>query len=204
MEVVLLRHAPTAGNLMRQYTGHTDEPLAPLGVALAEKLRHSIPAQRVHTSALQRAVQTAELMFPGAHLIRHPGLNEMNFGVFEGRSAEQMAEDADYTAWLETNCEAACPGGEGKDAFIRRTVETFLSILQAEQRQHSETLCIVAHGGTIFSVLSELALPVREYFNWQAEYCGGYRLQTKESGKSTRPLQLVGPIRPDDDMAGAK
>ena len=36
MELLMIRHSSTRGNLLRQYVGSQDHPLAPEGVALAE------------------------------------------------------------------------------------------------------------------------------------------------------------------------
>ena len=37
MEIMLIRHAMTAGNLQRRYVGSTDEGLCPEGIELAEQ-----------------------------------------------------------------------------------------------------------------------------------------------------------------------
>ncbi len=39
MELLMIRHSSTRGNLLRQYVGSQDHPLAPEGVALAERRR---------------------------------------------------------------------------------------------------------------------------------------------------------------------
>ena len=43
MELLLLRHSITPGNLKRQYIGSTDQPLAPEGEELARKRRGEMP-----------------------------------------------------------------------------------------------------------------------------------------------------------------
>ena len=43
MELLMIRHSSTRGNLLRQYVGSQDHPLAPEGVALAERRRGEMP-----------------------------------------------------------------------------------------------------------------------------------------------------------------
>ena len=42
MELLMIRHSSTRGNLLRQYVGSQDHPLAPEGVALAERRRGAV------------------------------------------------------------------------------------------------------------------------------------------------------------------
>ena len=43
MELLLIRHSITPGNLKKQYIGSTDQPLAPEGEALARERAASMP-----------------------------------------------------------------------------------------------------------------------------------------------------------------
>lgn len=66
MELLLLRHSITPGNLKRQYIGSTDQPLAPEGEALARKRRGEMPEiGGLWVSPMLRCRQTAALLFPG-------------------------------------------------------------------------------------------------------------------------------------------
>ena len=56
----------TRGNLLRQYVGSQDHPLAPEGVALAERRRGEMPPiDGLWVSPMLRCRQTAEILFPG-------------------------------------------------------------------------------------------------------------------------------------------
>ena len=64
-KIHLLRHGLTRANLEGRYIGRTDLPLCPEGRAQLEKLRDTCEypwAERVYTSPLLRARQTAELL----------------------------------------------------------------------------------------------------------------------------------------------
>ena len=80
---------------------------------------------RVITSGMARTDQTARILFPNAELMACPGLREMDFGDFEGRSAAELKEDARYRAWVDSWCETRCPHGEGKSDFTRRVIAAF-------------------------------------------------------------------------------
>ena len=176
-EILLLRHGKTPGNTLRQYIGSTDEPLSPEGRAeLSEK--HYPAANKVYISSMLRCRETAELLFPGAVLQPVPDLREMDFGHFEGRSYLDMAEDAEYSAWLASNCEAPIPGGEKKSDFTERCCAAFLDVLS---RDEASRLVFVVHGGTIMAILSRFGSPERSYYDWSVGNGRGFRLMW-ESG----------------------
>ncbi len=179
MELTILRHAPARENLLRQYIGCSDPPLCAEGVAMAmgRPKRREVPL--VYTSCLQRAVQTAEILYPGARLEQVSGFDEMNFGDFERRTWEELRHDPAYNAWLASDCEAPCPGGESKAQFIRRCSRAFVRLMDEADRAGETSLYIVAHAGTIMAVLSEYALPARDYFDWTSGFCGGYHLRVQ-------------------------
>ena len=84
----LIRHGLTAGNLEGRYIGGgTDLPVCDEGRAqLAElQARFEYPAvDTVFSSPMLRAVETANLLFPGAaHQFTVHDLREAHFGVFE-------------------------------------------------------------------------------------------------------------------------
>jgi alpha-ribazole phosphatase len=123
MEIILLRHAETKGNLERRYIGLTDEPLCEEGIRHAKSLGSFPEIKSVAVSPLLRAKQTARLIFPNAELTPYEGLEEMHFGYFEGKNFEEMSEDPRYRAWVDSFGVDHCPGGESRDEFISRTCE---------------------------------------------------------------------------------
>ena len=64
IEIVLLRHSITAGNLEGRYIGsRTDEPLCPDGIALLENFVYPF-VERIYVSPMKRCIQTAGLIWP--------------------------------------------------------------------------------------------------------------------------------------------
>ena len=129
-EILLIRHGRTQGNEKHRYNGRTDEPLSSAGrAALAEKRFE--PAPIVYITPMRRTKETAELLFPGARLLSVPGLREMDFGDFEGRSYADMEHDAAYRAWVDSGCLGPIPNGEGRAAFVPRCCAAFRAVLEA-------------------------------------------------------------------------
>lgn len=188
MLVYLLRHGKTAWNLEGRYQGRSDIPLCEAGKR--ELSPADFSPERVYVSPMKRAEETAQLLFPGVQPIVVPGLEEMDFGSFEGKSFRDLADDPAYRAWVEGNCTAPCPGGEGREDFSRRVCAAFEPLMAREREQ----LVIVAHGGTQMAILERYGRPHRDYFAWQSPNGGGFLLEA-EHWEQTRELKLLREIK---------
>ena len=103
LEVIFVRHGATAGTEDHRYSGAgTDEPLSSAGERALRDLACDRDVFRVITSGMARTDQTARILFPNAELMACPGLREIDFGDFEGRSAAELKEDARYRAWVDS------------------------------------------------------------------------------------------------------
>ena len=177
MRAMLIRHGRTPGNAERRYIGRTDEPLSAEGRAAAERIAPDRTRTLVYVSPLLRARQTADLLFPCAEQRVLPGLRETDFGDFEGRSADEMAEDAAYRAWVDGMCLGPCPNGESRAEVQRRTVEAFTAAVCEALSAGAEEAVFVTHGGVIMSILEALALPKRDYYDYQTPNLGGWQAE---------------------------
>ena len=105
--IYIIRHGRTALNRQNALQGRSDLPLDPEGVAQARAAARRLDAlgvrfDRVYTSPLQRAIQTARLVAPDVEPIVDPRLIEMDYGPYEGAdlrtpSPELAAFFADFT-----------------------------------------------------------------------------------------------------------
>lgn len=189
MKVVLRRHAPTQGNLESRYAGGTDESLAAEGVRLAQALDKDESVRRVFVSGLRRTRETAKILYPNAVLLPRSDLNEMHFGAFENRNHEELAKDDRYRAWLDSMCEAPCPGGESKAAFTERCRAAFSSVLAEAD---GGDIHMVVHGGVVMSIMSGFVSPTREYFSWRVGYCEGYVIEPDADGRFRLAAEIKG------------
>ncbi|MEG1604711.1 MAG: histidine phosphatase family protein [Clostridia bacterium] len=211
MKIAFIRHGATAGNLQGCYIGTTDEPLT-IGGASALSLRAYPPARLVYTSPLCRCRETAARIYPGVPTKEMGALRECDFGDFEGKNYLALNGRADYQAWLDSGGTLPFPGGESREAFIARCVRAFDQIVAREadadaQREEAGAYCekagascetaadeiaIVAHGGTIMAILSERAMPRRDYFTYQVKNGEGFL--TVWQGGVLRVLSRIGKV----------
>ena len=161
--ILLIRHGLTAGNREKRYIGRTDEPLHTLGKEQAAALAPALPqCDAVFSSPLLRCRQTAAILFPHREIDILPDLRECDFGVFEGKTVAELAEDAAYSAWLATGCTAPIPGGEDVDAFKSRSAEAFARA--AESLPENSVAAFVLHGGCIMAILERFARPQKDFY----------------------------------------
>lgn len=186
MKLSLMRHAATASNEQHRYVGkRTDEPLSEQGCAQCLQAGTHPEVSVVYTSPLLRARQTASLCFPNARVVPVPGLEEIDFGAFEGRTANEMADDEAYRAWVDGWCVGTCPGGESRQGFVARSNDALVRLLQDAHQRGEQQVIVVAHAGTIMAALSELGPAVDgedNYFCWQVGSCEGYRATVRFEG----------------------
>lgn len=167
MKIYLIRHGLTEYNAQRRYQGRSDLPLSESGRKAL--LSSGKTPDTVYVSPLRRARETASVLFPASEQFVLPDLTEMNFGIFEGRTADEMEADPvcgpAYRAWVDSMCTGRCPGGEDLAGFIERSVRGFL---QAAELSHgAENMYIVAHGGTQMALMKALGPEKEKYYEWQ-------------------------------------
>jgi alpha-ribazole phosphatase len=183
MQLVMLRHGRTQANEERKYAGaRLDQPLSENGRADALRCGTDEVIDDVFVSPMMRARQTAHICFPSARQVLVEGLREMDFGDFEGRSAQEMQHDAAYRAWVDSMCSIRCPGGENREEFTQRTVQAVMELLTQAYEQDDDQVIVVAHGGTILSVMDSLADDDRPYFEWQVGNAEGYYADVEFDG----------------------
>lgn len=174
MQLTLIRHGLTAGNVQRLFYGSTDLPLLPEGLAALEQLRQSgsyPQAGRFYTSGMRRANQTlAALYGPVAYAVL-PGLQEIDFGEFEMKSYPELCNLPGFQAWITGDNEAnVCPGGESGVQVTRRALAALAPLLAAEE----DAVCIT-HGGVIGGVLAQW-FPQGNRYDWTPQPGHGFQI----------------------------
>lgn len=182
MELILIRHGTTQGNLERRFIGRLDVPLAPQGEELARRVGPTLPAvDHIYRSPLRRCEQTAELLWPGTALTVIDELKETDFGPFEGKNHEELKDDPLYQAWIGQATDshlnyAAMPVGESPEQVTER-VSVGLQKLVADALDWGfDRVGVVSHGGALMGLLTRYGRPVREYYGWMCPNCGGFRM----------------------------
>ena len=181
--VILLRHGRTEANEKWLYCGKTDIPLSPQGREALTAMRIGAEYPRidgfsVFTSGLLRAEQTLELLFGSIPRKTAADLREMDFGIFEMRSYEDMKSEPDYIAWCSGNNEEnRCPGGESGLDMTRRVLSAYSELLKT-----AGDLLIVCHGGPISAIMEqEFPDTGKSRYDWQPKGGCGYLLYYDEN-----------------------
>lgn len=180
MRILLIRHGRTDGNIRRAYIGRTDE------LVLPEEIRKIRPvpwekSMLLFVSPMRRCLMTAQALFPawmenGSYETVEE-FQEMDFGDFEGKSYEDLKENASYQAYIDSGGEAAFPRGESRAAFENRVKAAALPVFEkllASASGEGETAAFVIHGGTIMALLDAFSSPHEDYFTWQTSCLCGF------------------------------
>ncbi|ACA16577.1 Phosphoglycerate mutase [Methylobacterium sp. 4-46] len=152
----LVRHA-AHGHLDRTLCGRMPGiRLGEEGRAQARALALRLTPERldaVYASPLERAQETAAPIAAAAGLgvDTLPGLNEIDFGEWSGRSFEDLHGDPRWTYWNTARHVTRPPGGETVLEAQARAVGT----LEALRARHGEArLALVSHADVIKLVLA--------------------------------------------------
>lgn len=181
MKIVFIRHLRTPGNEKRQYIGRTDESLSERAVEEFYRSKNRYPAVKsVVASPMKRCIETARLIYPEAEIRTEPLLRECSFGLFEGKSYEELKDHPAYTAWLESGGMTAFPEGEPQELFRKRCAEGVRKWIDILLEEKAESAAFVVHGGTIMASLSRLAEEPYDFYHWQVENGGGYEALAAE------------------------
>jgi len=148
-KIWLIRHGETQGNHEKRYIGMTDESLNETGHKQACDL-HVGQVDAVYTSPLKRCMETAQIVFPTLSHTVSDGLRECNFGIFEGKNADEMADCTAYRDWIDSGCMAAIPNGESVQGFKDRCCAAFMDQVNSSS---DSTIAFVIHGGCIMAIL---------------------------------------------------
>lgn len=181
LSIILLRHGKTKGNLENRYNGRTDDPLCEEGIAEAKAAEHYPEIPLVYASPMQRAQQTAKIFFPNAKIETVFNLREMDFGDFEGRTAEEMANDEPYNTWVAGGCVDRCPNGEGIPDFAKRAAAAFAACAADAIARGEKRVGFAVHGGVIMAVMMAFSGSDVPYHTWYVQNCAGYEVTIDES-----------------------
>lgn len=157
MRLYLIRHGQTAWNAEGRAQGHTDIGLDEEGLLQARLLGaafESVPLERVWSSDLLRARQTAEAIArsTGAGIELDPRLRERSFGDWEGQPYQIVAGQIHRLHSDSQDALDVCPpNGES----VRHVWERLTPVTEALAAEE-EDLAIVSHGGACALLLAQM------------------------------------------------
>lgn len=177
--ISILRHGLTEANENGTYIGKTDLPLSEAGrEALQDKydcLEYP-KVQRVYSSPLERAVQSAEILFPDREIVIVDDLREMDFGVFEGISVDDLIKLDSYKKWLKGGLDNPPPNGESlRNMMLRCYSALNLMILNMMNEGLTHT-GVVTHSGILMNMMSCFGLPKKKPMEFACDPGEGYEI----------------------------
>ena len=146
----LIRHGETDFNKKRFFYGKADVSINETGkeqAALLHQLMKGKSISRVYTSQLKRTQETAAIIFPDQNPTAYKALNERDFGLWEGRTANeiQAAFPLVWEEWLESPFEVTPSKAEPFEKFKKRV----WSIVQEIRERADPEIVIVGHLGVL-------------------------------------------------------
>lgn len=169
----LVRHGQ-ARRTRGRCIGHADVALSAGGRSTIERLARrlaaawSVPPDRITTSDLRRAAESARLLAApwrgsGLDIRPEPRLRELAFGEWEGRRWREImdAGEAECERWAREWVTHGPPRGESFNELVRRVAE-WIEAIRAEEHtgaappvvMNRERHLVVAHAGSIRAVLA--------------------------------------------------
>ena len=168
MTIYLIRHGKTEANEKHLYCGSTDLPLSGAGKEELQRLHYDIKNVHFLTSGMKRTNETLRILFGDVPYEVEPRFREVNFGIFEMNSYEQLKDHPDYQTWLTGDNDANIPpNGESGLQMKARVLAAFSEI--------KENTCVITHGGCIAAIM-EYLFPGegKNRYEWQPKNGCGY------------------------------
>ena len=175
MRLILARHGNTFAPGDRVvWVGPTlDLPLVDKGIEQARVFgaalkRHGVRLAAAYCSPLQRTRRFAEIALAAAGqevpLTTDPRLNEIDYGMWTGRTREEIVGDLGHGAaleqWETAGVWPAGTGWAGSEAQVRADVRGFVDDLVARHGASDSVLAVSSNGTLRF--IAELAAPRTE------------------------------------------
>jgi len=210
MRLCFVRHGESTANLLGEYSNNGfKHPLTGKGVEQARLLAGSfdgLPVERIYSSPVMRAVQTAQILAESLHapLECTEALREWSVGIYEGTTDpagwklhRQVQEDWYFHGRLESKM----PGGESF-LDIRERFVPFIEGLGQEGQGSNQTVVLVGHGGLYLAMLPVVLKNVDIALALQHEvpYTGCILAETQPDGLRCVswcgvPLEATGSVR---------
>lgn len=208
--LVLVRHATTAASESGVNLGQrTDAPLVLAGRELAARTGTAVRAElaeiahgalRIVTSPARRCRETAAIIAaalgrPDLEPSPEPGLWEIDYGAWEGLSAEECrARDPQLrAAWEADPYATATPGGESGSDVAARAFAALAPIEAWLSADREAAAVVVTHNHVVrLRIAAELGLPMADYRRRVVADPGGYSILTlRPGGSSVRRLNVL-------------
>lgn len=170
MKLYIIRHGETEWNRQKLLQGQSDVPLNDYGRELARTTADAIkdiPFDKVYSSPLCRALETAQILTGQSDIQTDRRLMEISFGAGEGVKSETLGE-AFLNFFFAPEKYIPPQGGETYEE-LRLRAEDFLKDKILPDRELDQNVLIVAHGAVNKALMLVLKnLEIKDI--WKGEF----------------------------------
>jgi 2,3-bisphosphoglycerate-dependent phosphoglycerate mutase len=152
--IIAVRHGETSWNVDSRIQGQLDIQLNDTGRWQARRVGHALSGEQlaaIYSSDLARAHDTARAISEAARIpvVAHPGLRERRFGLFEGKTFDEIHQTwPDHALnWKKRIPEWTPP--EGGESLLQLRERVSRTVSDMASRHHGEQIAVVAHGGVL-------------------------------------------------------
>jgi alpha-ribazole phosphatase len=173
--IYLIRHGQVAGHDQPRYNGQADVGLTDVGLEQYHLLKERLagkPISACYTSDLSRCAIGANIICSrlGIEPVRRPELRELNIGVWEGLTWQEIAQrwPTEWQARLNDLVNYRVPRGENLLDVEARVMPVIAEIVE---RHKGQEILVAGHGGVNRIVLlSAIGAPLAGMFNIEQTY----------------------------------
>lgn len=182
----LIRHGETDFNKKRFFYGKADISINETGKEQASKIHQLLKGRaisRIYTSQLKRTLETAAIIFPDQIPTAYKALNERDFGLWEGRTANeiQVAFPLVWEEWLESPFDVTPSKAEPFQKFKDRVQ----SIVEEIRETEDDEIAIVGHLGVLRLIYQFLVDPEADFWSIDIPQGTVLLLEDKDSWEET-------------------
>ena len=177
MKIYITRHGKTVWNQEKRLQGRKDSPLIQEGIDNAYALKEyikDIHFDYIYSSPIQRAYNTATIIFDSKRIIKDDRLLEMNFGDFEGKKISELLNRDDhlyYNMWHHPELFTRINNGESYNDVIFRC-HSFIDTLKS--LDNDTNVMVVTHGMYfIVLICTMLNLEVKDFVLYNQKVVDG-------------------------------
>jgi probable phosphoglycerate mutase len=152
--IIAIRHGETSWNADSRIQGQRDVGLNDTGRWQARRVGEALAAEEiaaVYSSDLGRAHQTAQHIAEatGIPVVANEGLRERSFGIFEGKTFDEIHENFPDHAqnWRRRIPDWQPP--EGGESLLELRERVRKTMVELAEKHPGEQIVVVAHGGVL-------------------------------------------------------
>ena len=183
--LTLIRGAKTELERDDLFLGRLNHPASRYCVEMlsSKTMRGEYPAaQVVFSSPLARSLESAHAIYPKAQIIELEQLTDFDYGVFAGKSYEEIVADKQFGIWTSSNVLTTIPGGESPYGFLNRCSRALWEIANYAKKNGLEKVSVVTHRLVIAAMLRQGDMPGCLYCDYRTSY-GSAIVTTHKEGR---------------------